>query len=67
MVEPSSTREQKNAEWRKRRAELQQSLAAFAMEQKSDWDEYITTNRQTGSMRARGYADELEFGMAAYL
>jgi hypothetical protein len=66
-VEPNSTREQKNAEWRKRRTELQQSLAAFAMEQREDWSEYITTNRQTGSMQARAYADTLDQALMAYL
>jgi hypothetical protein len=64
LVTPSATREQKNAEWRKRREELRQSLAAFAVEQKSDFDEYITTNRQTGSMRPRAYADWLGDGMS---
>lgn len=67
LVEPNATREQKNAEWRKRRAELQSMLSAFALETRDDWSEYITTNRQTGSMRARGYADELEYGLAMYL
>jgi hypothetical protein len=67
LVTPSATREQKNAEWRKRREELRQSLAAFAVEQREDWSEYITTNRQTGSMQARAYADTLDQALMAYL
>ncbi len=67
IVEPGATREQKNAEWRKRRDELRQSLAAFAVEQKDDWDNYITTNRQTGSMRAHGYAESIEQQVMVHL
>lgn len=60
LVEPGATREQKNAEWRKRRAELKEMLAAFAVENRDDWTEFITTNRQTGAIRPRAYADHLE-------
>lgn len=43
-----------------KREELRKSLGLAIVEHQQDWDEYITTNRQTGASRPRLYADWYE-------